>query len=190
MKKAVGVILVVFFSLGCARVEHSIKEPIKVDPIKVDISLRVDVYQHVAEEAKSIEEQIFQSDDGAQFFNIFAVREAYAADPVQEAIERRKVRVTEIEYYFQKEFIGENHRGYLEMMPTQMLPETKKKILDLIKEENKDRKTIYAHVAQKNGADIVNTEKIFFKDHYERAPKGYWFEVFDGAQGKYVWEQK
>ncbi|MFO8052707.1 MAG: DUF1318 domain-containing protein [Candidatus Omnitrophota bacterium] len=166
--------------IGCARVAVETKKP-----LKVDINMRLDVYQHVVKEAESIEDQIY-SNDNPQMNSILSVGSVYAADDSSEAIERRQQRAPKIESYFNKGYIGENRNGYLKLIKSDAPSQVK----EIISGENKDRKIIYENTAKKNDAKLSAVEKIFFKDHYQRAPSGWYFEVYDSGKGEYTWQRK
>ncbi len=178
--KKIGLSLVVLAIFGCAKVSVETK-----DPIKVDIKMRIDVYQHVAQDVESINDQIYGGKE--QKFNaIFNIGIAYADDlspQVQAAISRRKERASKVAEYFQKGYIGENRRALLEVRSADSADAN-----DLVNQENKDRKAIYSAIADKNNTDVSETEKVFFQDDYRRAPSGYWFEV--NVAGEYLWKKK
>jgi len=179
------VAFLIFALFGCAKLNVETKEP-----IKVDIKMRLDVYQHVVKEVDSIEGQIYGTDE-KEVNSLFTIESVYAAeqDPqnVKSAIERRKSRASEVEGYFAKGYIGENRRAYLSFIPG-AYPQDKLRVQSIIEAENNDREQIYKATAQKNNIDISQAEKIFFQDHYNRAPQGWWFEV--RTNGTYEWVKK
>ncbi|MBD3263591.1 MAG: DUF1318 domain-containing protein [Candidatus Omnitrophica bacterium] len=189
MKSKVGFVLLFFFSVACARLDVATK-----DPLKVDINMRVDVYQHVVKDVESINDQIYGTQDESKNLNFLPlVQNAYAADvpsEVEEAIKNRKKRADKITEYFSKGYIGENRQALLEVagvdkdIPSDLKAEIKK----LVDEENDDRQVIYEYTAKKNGIDIEEARKIFYKDDYKRAPSGSWFEVYQN--GEFLWQRK
>lgn len=173
--------------LGCAKVDLQTSKP-----IKVDISMRVDVYQHVSKEVDSIEDQIY-GDQQKKLNFLFGSQLAYAQEydaALSDAIQGRKNRLGEIEDYFRKGYVGENKEAYLQMRSEKVPQDLQGKVQAVVHEENGARKAIYQATAKKNGVDVSQTEKIFFQDHYGRAASGYWFEVYDEGQGRFVWKQK
>lgn len=114
-------------------------------PLKVDINMRLDVYQHVVKEAESIEYQIYGNNE-AQMNSIWGISAVYAADSLSEAVERRKQRALKIENYFNKGYIGENRNGYLKLLKSDAPYEVK----EVITAENEDRKIIYQSTADRN----------------------------------------
>ena len=182
-----AVILAVLAAVGCARVNLQTSKP-----IKVDINMRVDVYQHVSKEAASIEDQVFGSSE-KKLNAIFSLENLYAQDYSAElnpAIERRKARSAKIEEYFGKGYIGEDKDALVEIVDTGIAGALKDEVAGAVAQENQDRDIIYHATAQNNGADISNVRKVFFEDHYKRAPSGYWFQVYDQSQGRYNWAKK
>ncbi len=178
--KRLGIILMVVVLFGCAKVSVETKKP-----IKVDINMRLDVYQHVVEDVESIEGEIY-GNNNAQMNSIFSLPAAYAADSPQDAIERRKSRAKKIETYFNNGYIGENRNAYLQPIESNLSDQVK----EVIDKENKDRKIIYQNTADKNNVSLSAAEKIFFNDHYKRAPSGWNFEVYSQEEGKYTWQKK
>lgn len=179
MKKAIlFIFLIVLF--GCARVTVETKEP-----IRVDINMRLDIYQHVLRDVEAIEEQIYGNQE-RQMNSIFGIGLVYAQDQMQAAIEKRRERVTEIENYFEQGYIGENRNAYLEVI-SKSAPEAVKNI---VSRENADRETIYRETARRNNAPLPEVRKVFFESHYRRAPSGWYFEVYDSRTGEYTWQRK
>jgi len=184
----VAIACLIFMALGCARVNLQTEKP-----LKVDISMRVDVYQHVAKDVASIEDQIYGAKKEQKLNALFTMETAYAQDysgEVTAAIERRKERTSRIEEYVNQGYIGENRDSLLAVMEQNVPANLKEEVTVLVQEENKDRAIIYQATAQKNGADISSVRKAFFNDHYQRAGSGAWFEVYDEAKGAYNWVRK
>jgi len=185
MKKVFFILLAIAL-ISCAKVNLQTSQP-----LKVDINMRVDVYQHVAKDVESIQNQIYGSTP-KQINAILLMNEAYAQEyssDVTAAIERRKARRDTIERYFAKGYIGEDKDAYLQYVTKEnILSDIKNAVESAIAEENADRSTIYKAIAQKNGVGVSETSKVFFDDDYKRAPNGYWFEVYEG--GRYIWKQK
>ncbi|MBN3040927.1 MAG: DUF1318 domain-containing protein [Candidatus Omnitrophica bacterium] len=178
------VVMICLAFFACAKVSVETKEP-----IKVDINMRVDVYQHVVKEVDSINDQIYGTAEKEYNMLPFLAR-AYAQEskPVlQGAIQRRKERLNQIEKYFVMGYIGENRNALLEIR-SQLPPDESAAIKSMVEAENNDRETIISEVAQEQGADKSEVRKVFFKKDYERALSGFLFEVL--KDGKYVWEEK
>ncbi len=180
-------VLIVIFCIvvvACARINVQTKEP-----IKVDVNMRVDIYQHVVKDVQSINDQIYGGQE-KEFNSLFFIKEAFAQDftnAVQNAIAMRKSRFKEIEHYFVMGYIGENRNALLEIrseIPQAELGRVKTAIIA----ENANRETIHKAIAAKDGADISQTRKVFFEDDYRRALSGFLFEAL--KDGRYVWAEK
>ena len=76
--------------------------------------------------------------------------------------------------------IGENKSGYLEAMKDAKLEDADKKLLE---DENKDRKTVYAAVAKKEGSTVEKVGEIRAKQIRSKAKAG---EYIQGEDGKWV----
>ncbi|MBD3245578.1 MAG: YnbE family lipoprotein [Candidatus Omnitrophica bacterium] len=162
------------------------------DPLKVDINMRVDVYQHVVEEADSIEDQIY-GDSPTQLNWLFGIQNVYAQDSgvqIEDAIAVRKELAPKVKRFFEAGYVGENRNGYIELIDMNIAPEKKEEIQQVIEKENKARRQIYRVTAAKNNLEVSQVERIFFRDHYKRAASGDWFERYDKTKGKHVWEKK
>ena len=182
--KKIGIIFLAFFVISCARVNVETKKP-----IKVDINMRVDVYQHVVKDVEDINDQIYGNSE-KDFNSLFGFEEAYAADlsvGASEAISRRKDRVNIIEGYFRDGYIGENKDALLETRGD-LSAEEVIAVEEIVSKENEDRKIIYKTIAEKNGTDISSVRKASFESDYKRAPSGYWFQVSGGSG--YIWKKK
>ena len=198
--KKIFIVLVALAVISCARLSLRTQEP-----IKVDINMRIDVYQHVVEDVESIEDEVYEEgpeqSDGNQVYEeeakqsnlFFGSGLAYAAERPSGrdgAIKRRRMRIARLNTYFIKGYVGENREAHLEMRVEDLPAELEREIKSTIKEENRDREKIYRAVAKKRGADVSEVRKVFFQDHYKRAPAGSWFEVQDKEKARYIWKKK
>ncbi len=165
MKNAMKWCALMVLVVGCARVNIESK-----DPIKLDVSMRVDVYQHVARDVDSIEDLIAGSPkEGAAAVPKTSwldriVPCAYAGglsdfpDEVVVAIERRKARRSQILLLASQGYIGENENGFVEVFEKTSLDPGR---LAMIEQENKDRLVIFEYVAKKNRTSVEETGKVF-----------------------------
>lgn len=171
--------------LGCARVQVQAPK----DPIKLDISMRLDVYQHVEKDIDDIESIVSGSGDQG-FLNIF-VKEAYAAEglspEVEQAALRRRDRRPALVSWQEKGVIGENKSGLLEIRDSAKAGEETRA---LVNAENNDRMVIYQSVARKNGTSVDDVKKLYAKRLQEDAPAGAPIEVFKEANSSYEWKIK
>ncbi|RJO63817.1 MAG: DUF1318 domain-containing protein [Candidatus Omnitrophota bacterium] len=192
MKKVLVAAMGMFLLFGCARVRvEGAKEP-----IKVDISMRLDIYQHVAKDIDAIE-SIVSGDKKApskantQSLMHYLVGFAYAQEVlganVEEAALRRKDRKSALEAWQKQGIIGENSMGLVEMRKPGF---TDPPVEPLIAAENKDRMMIYRSIADKNGIPVAEVQKMYAKRLQEDAPSGTPIEVFNGAHTTYEWKIK
>lgn len=178
--RKVSIILLALFVVSCAKVSVETK-----NPIKVDITMRVDVYQHVVKDVEDINDQIYGNLE-KDFNFLFSFQDAYAAElsaGASAAISRRKNRVSTVEKFFAQGYIGENKNGLLEVRGSVPGGE-KARVEKLISEENKDREILYKAIAKKNGTDVSSVRKASFESDYKRASSGYWFQVSGGWKKK------
>lgn len=175
------------FAVSCAKVQVQAPK----EPIKVDISMRLDVYQHVEKDIDQIE-NIVSGDAGKpqshllNGFTDFFVTEAYALEglspDVEQAALRRRDRRDQLSAWLAKGVIGENKSGMIEIrQPGQADAAVKA----LIEAENSDRSLIYAGVAQKNGTSITEVQKLYAARLQEDAPAGSPIEVESGGSSEW-----
>lgn len=186
MKRILMVFLGLIMVLGCARV--SVQAP--KDPIKVDISMRLDIYQHIKNDIDDIENMVTGSPEkskpkGSQsLLNIF-VSDAYAAEGLSSEVEaaalRRKDRREQLVSLQEQGVLGENRLGLLE------LRKSVSKFTFSIIDENNDRMIIYRAVAEKNGSSVEKVQKIYAKRLQADAASGTPIEIFNDATGSYEW---
>ena len=188
-KNILIVMLGVVFCLGCARVRVEGSK----EPIKVDISMRLDVYQHVQKDISAIEDIVSGSGGSTQpadkqsLLDYFVSR-AYAQeelDPqVEQAALRRKVRRDEIASWQEKRVIGEDRAGLLQVR----IPEASNPSLEqLVEAENADRMTIYNALAKKNQTSTEAIQELYAQRLQKDAPSGTPVEVVNAASGTYEW---
>ena len=184
--------VIFIFSLGCARVRVEAPK----EPIKVDISMRLDIYQHVQKDINEIENIVSGGKENtkaggdSRLFDYF-IASAYAQEglspEVQQAALRRKDRYGEISSLGQQGIIGENKSGLLEIRNTAGAgPQTK----DLVSQENADRMLIYQEIARKNGTSVEDVQKLYAKRLQSDAPAGTPIEIINESSGAYEWKLK
>ena len=176
----------VLVSIGCARVSVQGTEK----PIKVDISMRLDVYQHIEKDVDSIENIVSGGKD-KQSFLTYIMPNAYAqeglAPEVEQAALRRKDRREALLSWQQKGVVGEDKSGLVEVRNTVNADESVAPFLDA---ENADRMIIYKAIAQKNGSSVEEVQIIYAKRLQVDAPSGTPIEVVNGASGAFEWKIK
>lgn len=171
--------------VGCASVE--VKAP--KDPIKMDIAMRLDVYQHVVKDADSIEDIVEgRSGKGATTLSSVAnfwVGNAYAdegglgSDATDAAYRRRDRRaaLTSLEV---KGVLGETNSGLVAIRSS-----GDPGAQALLNAENSDRMIIYRAIAQKNGSSVQDVQKVYAERIREGLPSGAHVQSADGS-----WSQK
>ena len=182
---AATAVFLAFLGVGCASVQ--VKAP--KDPIKVDITMRLDVYQHVEKDIDAIEDIVSgksapKPKDGSKldlFFTDAYAEEAIPADVEAAAIGRRDRRA-ELLMHEGEGHIGENRMGMVEARSSEAPA-------GLVSAENADRLFIYRSISQKNGASLEDVEKLYAKRLQEDAPLGTPIEAVDAA-GNYSWKIK
>lgn len=190
MKKfwIIVIVLVAFF--GCARVRVEAPK----DPIKLDISMRLDIYQHVAKDIDAIEDIVSGNEPKTapgkkgSMLDIF-VKDAYAQDSfgpeVEKAAYSRRDRKSELDSWEEKGVIGENKLGMVEIRGS-----TDSSTNALIDAENSDRMVIYKAIANKNGISVEEVQKIYAKKLQDGAASGTPVESLNESTGQYEWKVK
>lgn len=183
----IGILLV----LGCARVKVEAPK----DPIKVDISMRLDIYQHVEKDIDTIEDMVSGTKGKAAASDKQSLLEsflgiAYAQEPlspeVEQAALRRKDRHEALSSWETKGVVGENKSGLVEIRNSSGADAS---VNQLIIAENSDRMVIFQSVARKHGTSIEEVQKLFAKRLQDRAPSGTPIEALNDAGG-YEWRIK
>ena len=192
MKTALlAVVLLGLLWTGCARVRVEAPK----DAIKVDISMRLDIYQHVAKDINDIEGIVSGTKPGAvndhnSLLNSF-VSNAYAEDglssEVEQAALRRKDRRPQLIAFQQNGAIGENKSGLLEIRDASKADSSAQ---SFVAAENSDRMIIYQSVAKKNGTSVEEVKKLYALRLQSDAPSGTPIEVLDESTGSYSWKLK
>lgn len=160
MKNAWKITVVVALAAGCARVQVEAPK----EPIKMDITMRLDVYQHVTRDIDAIE-SIVQGGAKKDLAWLF-VATAYAAelDPeVEAAALRRRDRRADLGALLASGAVGENARGLLESRGGGGA---------IVDAENGDRMLIYRAIAAKNGSSVEDVQKLYAERLRSDAPAG------------------
>ncbi|MBF0386007.1 MAG: DUF1318 domain-containing protein [Candidatus Omnitrophica bacterium] len=190
MRKFLLLSVISVFLMSCTSVDLKTSKP-----LKVDVNVRIDVYQHIAEEVHSIEEEIYgdqkADNDLMSFFGL--VTDAYAIEyplELKPVIERRKKRSAEVLEALENGSAGENEHGYLEIIDW-TLPHKKISALGrLIEAENSDRSIVFQKLARENQVEVSEIENAFFKEHFKKASGVCWFRLKNKEKGYCVWTQK
>ncbi len=202
MKRRI-LLALVFFVLTCI-MYVSCGPRVKIEgpdkPIEINVNVRIDIYNHVAE----VEEDIYGDDDDddegedsseSSFLlrSLFMPRAYGASDDAKykAAKERRKARAGQVKQYKKDGSLGENHKGGVSLIESDKVKKDKAyagKVKKLVKEENADREIMFKLDAKKRGVspDIIRQETArYWQDHTK---PGQWVEVKKG--GKWVWKRK
>lgn len=194
MKDYFVTLAAVVFVIGCARLSvQGAKEP-----IKVDISMRLDVYQHVEKDIDAIESMVSGEKnrdkgkpEGKQSLLRILVNNAYAQEglspEVEQAALRRKNRIDELYAFEEKGIVGENKLGMVELRDSSQRSDS---VNQLINAENNDRMVIYKSVADKNNTSIEDVQKLYAKRLQNDTPAGTPIEVLNPSSGSYEWKIK
>jgi len=192
MKILILLLTSVIVAAGCARV--LVQAP--KEPIRVDISMRLDIYQHIEKDIDEIENIVSGSSEKPQskaspnILNFF-VKEAYADEglspQVEQAALRRRDRRSQLFSWEEKGVVGENKVGLAEVRILDQVSDATQK---LIEAENSDRMLIYQAVARKNGTSVEEVQKLYAKRLHADSPSGTPIEVFNEANGSYEWKIK
>ena len=172
------IVTLLIANVGCARVQVQAPK----EPIKVDISMRLDVYQHVEKDIDAIENLVTGAPEKPQsrFFNPF-VTYAHAADlspEVETAALRRRDRRPELVSWQSQGVVGENRNGLLEIRDAAQANDS---LNALILAENSDRMIIYTNVAENNGTSVSDVQKVYALRLQGDAPGGTPVQAPDGT---------
>jgi len=127
------------------------------EPVKVDVGVRLDVYQKTAP-TKAKEEQ-----------------------STLEVAANRRLRAPDIQKLKTAGVIGENRDGYLEMKTQPTDPKALADAQKLIKDENADRSFLYLAKAQAQNEPLEIVESEYAKMWSDRALPGEWVQKENGT---------
>lgn len=173
MRVFATLVLGLFIFIGCAKVQVEAPK----EPIKVDIAMRLDIYQHVEKDIDDIENIVSgaapaPTTKGNQSFLSLGVTDAFAealSSDVEQAALRRRDRRAELVSLESKGIVGENKLGLVEIRNASAADSLAKA---LVSAENSDRMVIYQGVAQKNGTTLAEVQKLYAGRLQQDAPSG------------------
>jgi uncharacterized protein YdbL (DUF1318 family) len=169
--KRAGVSLALATLSGCGlpTIDIGTKQPLKVDPLKVDLNMRVDVYQHA---------------DATVQKRVAATQPA----GVEDVQTRLRNRMGEVQVLKNNRLVGESRRGLLEIrnQPPGEFGEYVQRIVDA---ENKDRAAMMQDIAQKKNLAPEEVQRQQSELNRNKAFNGEWIEV-PQSDGTFVWKQK
>ena len=173
MKPIRSSLLLAVFALvlpgGCGSFKFDVgtSEPIKLDPIKVDLNMRVDVYQYTG------------TSEGEK------VAEANRKD----AATRLRDRMAEIQELKNNRFVGENHLGLLSIRDTPA-GDYGDYVRRTVDEENADRVYVMTDKANRDSAVLAEVQSDQWNRRVQASFPGEWIEIMGEAEDAYRWEQK
>lgn len=193
MRMTYLMVMFLILSAGCARVRVEVPK----EPIKLDISMRLDIYQHVAKDIDAIEDMVSGKEEKkpagkeGSMLDIF-VKDAYAAEDsfgpeVEKAALNRKERKPQLILLEERGVIGENRSGLAEIRNPEVVDEPAKELIDA---ENNDRMVIYKAISDKNGISLEEAQKLYAKKLQDRANPGTQIEIMNESTGRYEWKVK
>jgi len=156
---------------GCSlpTVNLGTKEPLKVDPVKVDLNMRVDVYQHA---------------DTTVQKRVAATQPAVTED----AQTRLRNRMGEVQVLKNNRLVGESRKGLLEIR-NQPPGEFGEYVQRTVEAENKDRLAMMEEIVQKQHLRLEEVERQQSELARNKAFNGEWIEVRQ-PDGTFAWKQK
>jgi len=193
-QKIFVVVLLGAFILGCSpkvRFEST-------KPIKIDVSMRIDVYQHVAKQADFIENQIEstqpaqaqQAKPQSSLWPLTSI--AYAQEDISPkikgAVDSRKGRFSELRNWEVKGVIGENRKGYVEIRDRAAAGGDISAVERIIADENKDRQAIYKDISANNDISVEEAGIAYAPRIQQGAAAGTPIEI--EVNGQYQWTTK
>jgi len=135
-------------------------------PIEVNLNMRLDVYQYSGDEPKDKEQQ----------------------KTLAETVERQRNRATEIQTIKNNRFIGEDHRGLLQLreVPAGDWGDYVKRVVET---ENEDRTLLMRSEATKTNRALNEVQTEQWRLRIDKAFKGEWIEIPGDKEGSYKWVQ-
>jgi hypothetical protein len=137
------------------------------EPIKVDVTMRMNVYQYKGTEPTepNAEEKTFE-----------------------EAVTRQRNRMSEIQEIKANRFVGEDHRGLLHLR-NKPAGEWGTYVEKTVKEENEDRMTLMRHQAKESNRALHEVQAEQWKLRSDKSFKGEWIEVPGDNSDAFKWVQ-
>lgn len=145
------------------------KQPLKVDPLKVDLNMRVDVYQHAD---TTVQKRVASAQPTA----------------TEDAQTRLRNRMGEIQVLKNNRLVGESRKGLLEIR-SQSPGEFGEYVQRTVDTENKDRTAMMQEIAQKKNLVLEEVQRQQAELARNKAFNGEWIEV-PQPDGTFAWKQK
>lgn len=135
-------------------------------PIEVNLNMRLDVYQYTGDAPKPNEQ----------------------VKTLAEAMERQRNRLEEVQTVKNNRFVGEGHRGQLELREAPA-GEWGEYVKRTVQAENEDRMLLMRNEAQKSNRTLNEVQTEQWKLRIEKAFKGEYIEVPGDKEGTFKWIQ-
>jgi len=197
-------VIIVLAAVSC----RHIVDPIEV---KVDVNVRIDVYQHAVDaldfisgESDALPEVGTETDTETPttgkleevFDWVFGVGTAYAAETPpaqrhQQLLKSMKSRFAKIQQYKTDGSVGENHKGKLSVRDSAKMKSDAGyagKVKNAVKDENRDREEFYRLSAQLQNTPYAKIVELYAKLRAKRAKAGEWIEV--KKDSNWLWKKK
>jgi hypothetical protein len=136
-------------------------------PIKVDLTMDVNVYQHGLAEKKVAE----------------------AAADFRSAMDRRRDRMSEIQELKNNRLVGEGRSGILSLR-NRPAGEYGDYVEKTVEAENLDRETLMRSEAAEKGIDLAKVREEQWRHWQRKSFPGEWIEVANDDGTTFRWEQK
>lgn len=162
---ALAILAGALFSLpACKTFKVDLSSPA---PIKVDVNMRLDVYQYKGDEPGKA--------DAAQI-------------SYEEAVTRQRNRMAEVQKLKDNRLVGEDHRGQLHLREKPG-GEWGTYVERTVSTENEDRMLLMRHAAQESNRALHEIQDEQWKLRTEKSFKGEYIEVLDEKEKNYKWIQ-
>lgn len=191
MGRVMCVLVFAAFFIGCSpkvRFEST-------KPIKIDVTMRVDVYQHIAKDADMIEGQIesgastpVKPQSALWSLESLAYAEDTLSPAVQAVVESRKARYSSLQDWEAQGVIGENYKGFVVVRKKPASSSDAATVDKLVADENANRKVIYQSLAEKNSISVEEAGIAYAPRIQKGAPSGTPIEI--DVDGKVQWTIK
>jgi hypothetical protein len=136
------------------------------EPLKVDLTMRLDVYQYRGEEVGDKEE----------------------LKSISEAVERQRNRMAEIQELKNNRIVGEDHRGQLNLRQTPA-GEWGAYVKRTVEAENTDRMLLMRNEAKESNRPLHEVQAEAWRLRADQSFKGEWIEVPGKNPGTFDWAQ-
>lgn len=152
----------VLASVSCQSFKVDLQSP---EPIKVDVNMRLDVYQYKGDEPDKPDAEQARFD---------------------EAQKRVRNRMAEIQTFKDNGFVGEDHRGLLHLRE-KPAGEWGDYVEKRVNEENDDRNLLIRHEAKASNRAMHEVQEEYWKNRISLAYHGEWVEVPGDKPKTFKW---